>query len=338
MTPSILICDDSSLAREWLALSLPREWQATIYFASHGLEALTILKKQPIDWLLLDLNMPVMDGYQVLSALQKLALPVQVIVVSADTQPEACQRVMAGGAKAFFPKPVNVAAITTLLQTTLPQLARPDAVQARKAGESRLQLEPQLHDVCQEVVNVAMGQAGDLLARLLNVFVQQPIPKVSVLEVSELARLVSKQRERQTPVICQGFIGSGVAGEALLTLTHSGKQDIARLLKAQGELSRATELEFLMDLANMLVGALLKGIGRQVAMHFSQGYPMVLGQHLSVAELLQANASRWRKTLAVELRYGIAGFDISCDLLLLFTEDSLETLYTKLALLLDGAE
>lgn len=337
MTPAILICDDSTLARKQLARILPQEWQSTIFFADHGLDALTTLKKQHIDWLFLDLNMPVMDGYQVLTELQKLSLPVQVVVVSGDIQPEAYGRVMALGARAFFKKPLDPVELTTLLQTPAPLAAHTKRFDANTASVKALtQLTPEVRDVFQEVANVAMGQAGDLLARLLNVFVKLPIPNVNLIEVSELTMaLASIDPDSHTSAICQGFIGSGVAGEALLILTDSSFQDIARLLNYHGELNSAVELELLMDIANILIGAVLKGIAEQIDMNFSQGHPVVLGQHAPISELIKANSGRWRTTLTIELSYGIESFDINCDLLLLFTEDSLKTLQYKLAFLMD---
>lgn len=333
MTPAVLICDDSNLARKQLARILPQEWQASIFFAGHGADALVTLKQQQIDWLFLDLNMPVMDGYQVLSELQKLQLPVRVIVVSGDIQPEAFERVMAMGAMTFLKKPVSGPELAAFLQTALPQ--KPSEPRQHKIPEI-VQLDSELRDVFQEVANVAMGQAGDLLARLLNVFVKLPIPNVNLIEVSELTMaLASVDPNSKTSAVCQGFIGSGVAGEALLILTDSSFQDIARLLKYQGELNSAVELELLMDVSNILIGAVLKGIAEQVDMSFSQGHPVVLGQHAPITELIKANAKRWRNTLTIELSYGIESFDINCDLLLLFTEDSLKTLRYKLAFLMD---
>ena len=41
-------------------------------------------------------------------------------------------------------------------------------------------------DCYQELTNVAMGQAADRLARLLNAYVVLPIPKISVIENSDL--------------------------------------------------------------------------------------------------------------------------------------------------------
>lgn len=336
MTPAILICDDSNLARKQLARILPQEWQSNVVFAGHGAEALATLKRQTVDWLFLDLNMPVMDGYQVLAELQKLQLPVRIVIVSGDIQPEARERVMALGALTFLKKPVNATELSAFLQTKAAEKPVEPVEPRQPKVSDEVQLDAELRDILQEITNVAMGQAGDLLARLLDVFVKLPIPNVNVIEVSELTMaLASVEPESKTSAICQGFIGSGVAGEALLILTDSSFEDIARLMNYQGELNSAVELELLMDISNILIGAVLKGIAEQVDMSFSQGHPVVLGQHAPIAELISTNSKRWRTTLTIELSYGIESYNINCDLLLLFTEDSLKTLRYKLAFLMD---
>jgi len=339
MVAAVLICDDSNLARKQMARVLPAQWQQHLHFAGHGAEALDILKRHPIELLFLDLNMPVLDGYQVLAAIQKQGLPVRTIVVSGDIQPEARERVLAFGALDFIKKPVDVEKLQQVLQD-LPvnELRSTHTAQAqlRSAAFADVQLSAELRDVFQELTNVAMGQAGDLLARLLNVFVKLPIPNVNLIEVSELhMALASVEQKDSTSAVCQGFIGGGVAGEALLILNDSSFKEIARLMQFDGELNSQIELELLMDIANILIGAVLKGLAEQIDMSFSQGHPVVLGQHMPVAELIKANAKRWRKTLAIEISYGIEHYDISCDLLLLFTEDSLKTLNYKVEFLLE---
>ena len=52
-------------------------------------------------------------------------------------------------------------------------------------SDNELVLNEELRDVYQEVTNVAMGQAADSLARLLDVFVVLPIPNVNILEAGE---------------------------------------------------------------------------------------------------------------------------------------------------------
>jgi len=107
------------------------------------------------------------------------------------------------------------------------------------------------------------------------------------------------------------------------------------LMHYEQELDQNTELELLMDMANVLIGACLSGVSEQLDMNFSQGHPVVLGQHRKISELIASNSNRWRKTLAIEISYNIENYPIKCDLLLLFTEDSMQTLNNKISYLLD---
>jgi CheY-like chemotaxis protein len=343
MVAAVLICDDSNLARKQMARSLPADWQDKVSFAGHGQEAMELLKRQPIDLLFLDLNMPVLDGYGVLQEIQRQQIPVKVVVVSGDIQPEARQRVLDFGALDFIKKPVSAEKLAEVLQQFSAshsvqdsQKVQEHAFLANQKSSANFALDPELRDVFQELTNVAMGQAGDLLARLLKVFVKLPIPNVNVIEVSELHMAIASVEQKQTTsAVCQGFIGGGVSGEALLILNDSSFVDIARLLNYEGRLTTKVELELLMDIANILIGAVLKGLAEQIDMSFSQGHPVVLGQHAPVSEMIKANARRWKRTLAIEISYGIENYNINCDLLLLFTEDSIKTLNYKVEFLLE---
>lgn len=334
-TPTpVLICDDSNLARKQIARCLPSDWDVEVSFAENGQQAIEIISMGQVDVLFLDLNMPVLDGYGVLEAIQQRELPTLTIVVSGDIQPAAYARVMSLGALDFIRKPIDRDKLAEILDR---YGVKSDVKRAAlKAAKIEDTLDAELRDIFQELTNVAMGQAGDLLARLLNVFVNLPIPNVNVMEVSELhMALQSIEHSKATSGVCQGFIGSGVAGEALLILNDSSFKDIASLLNYQGDLSDDIQLELLMDIGNILIGAILKGLAEQLDMHFSQGHPVVLGQHANVSDLISSNVGNWKRTLTIEVSYGIENYDITCDLLLVFTEDSINTLKHKVNYLLE---
>jgi len=373
MSTKLLICDDSNMARKQLARSLPDEWDVDISFAKNGAEGVEAIKAGKGDVLLLDLNMPVMDGYEVLEAILKQDLPTLTIVVSGDIQPEAHKRVTSLGALDFIQKPVNKEKLTEVLsaygvftksdnqagstqevpitapanteavnvisERIVPEKIVPVDVPAEQATSNHradLFLSADIRDCYQEIANVAMGRAGDLLARLLNVFVELPIPNVNFIEVSELTMaLKDVESNESTSGVCQGFISAGIAGEALLILNDSSFKDVASLMNYQYESDQGTELELLMDLANVLIGACLKGVSEQLDIDFSQGHPVVLGQHRKISDLINNNANRWKRTLAIEISYSIENYPIKCDLLLLFTEQSMVTLNNKLSYLID---
>lgn len=370
MPTKLLICDDSNMARKQLARSLPDGWDVDVSFATNGVEGIEAIKAGKGDVLLLDLNMPEMDGYQVLEAILEQDLPTLTIVVSGDIQPEAHKRVTSLGALDFIKKPVNKEKLTEVLlsygvftkeEKSVDQPVAASDVDTQKPtvqvksnvavapplkvlavetsapiSSVELTLSAELRDCYQEVANVAMGRAGDLLARLLNVFVQLPIPNVNFIEVSELSMaLGAVEASESTSGICQGFISAGISGEALLIINDSSFKDVASLMNYQYDEDEGTELELLMDLANVLIGACLKGISEQLDIVFSQGHPVVLGQHRKISELIANNANKWKKTLAIEISYSIEDYPIKCDLLLLFTEQSMQALNNKLSYLLD---
>lgn len=382
MSTKLLICDDSNMARKQLARSLPDGWDVDVSFATNGVEGVAAIKEGKGDVLLLDLNMPEMDGYQVLEAILKQDLPTLTIVVSGDIQPEAHKRVTSLGALDFIQKPVNKEKLTEVLlaygvftkadQQSIVEadiaaesvevaeqspITEPKVEQSAKdnpsidkplspqtpqvetsdvSNEAPLTLSSDLRDCYQEVSNVAMGRAGDLLARLLNVFVELPIPNVNFIEVSELSMaLRDVESNESTSGICQGFISAGISGEALLILNDSSFKDVASLMNYQYAENEGTELELLMDLSNVLIGACLKGFSEQLDIDFSQGHPVVLGQHRKISELVANNANKWAKTLAIEISYSIENYPIKCDLLLLFTEHSMIALNNKLMYLIE---
>ncbi|MCW8106930.1 response regulator [Alteromonas ponticola] len=326
---SVLVCDDSLVARKQVAKCLPQDWEVAVHFAKHGGEAIEALQQGKGQLLLLDLNMPVKDGYQTLEAIQQLGLPTKVVVISGDIQPEAHQRVTKLGAIDFIQKPVKADKLRDVL-------VKHDILKNYEATEEESLLDPEVRDCYQEITNIAMGQAGDHLARIMNVFVRLPIPNVNLIEVSELHMMLTDiEQHEQVTAVCQGFLGPGIRGEALCILSDSSFEDVAKILNIKQEVDDQIQLELLMDAASLLIGTCLAGLAEQMDVNFSQGHPVVLGQHRLITDIVNMNSINWRRTLAIELSYGLEGYNVQCDLILLFTEDSMSTMNKKLSHLLE---
>ena len=116
MAVSVLVVDDSPIARKMLVRALPPDWDIEVTQASNGLEALAAYRAGKVDVMFLDLTMPDMDGYQVLETLRKEDLKCLVIVVSADVQEKAQERVRSLGAIAFIRKPVTADGLADVLK------------------------------------------------------------------------------------------------------------------------------------------------------------------------------------------------------------------------------
>jgi len=331
VTFRVLICDDSSFARKQMARALPAGMAGALSFATDGRDALEIVHRDKPDLMLLDLNMPVMDGYQVLAALQAEHSPVQVVVVSGDIQPEAQKRVKKLGAIGFIKKPTNPLELLPYLQ----QIGIDLGAEAQAPPmDAELDIPVDAMDSYQEMVNVAMGRAGALLAGVLGNFIQLSIPKVNMFEGGELHMTLTHVTARDTVhAVCQGFVARDLAGEAILIFNDASFEDLGKLLQRDGDIDEMAKTELLMDMANLLIGACLKGISDQLERPFSEGRPVILGRNARLDDMLAGRHSLWRPTLAVEIGYRVEHHNINCDLLLLFTQDSLPTLDRQLTAL-----
>lgn len=116
MTVSVLVVDDSPMARKMLLRSLPENWDIELTQLGSGAEAVAAIRTGKHQVMFLDLTMPEMDGYQVLETLRNEGLKCLVIVVSADIQPRAQERVLGLGAIAFIRKPVDAQKVETILK------------------------------------------------------------------------------------------------------------------------------------------------------------------------------------------------------------------------------
>ena len=328
----LLICDDSNMARKQLLRALPPEWAVSVTQAVNGREGVEAIRQGLGEVTLLDLTMPEMDGYQVLAAVKAQGLKSRIIVISGDVQDEAVRRVMELGALAFLKKPVSPdELLATLQRLDLLGTPAPQSIAQRPTSNTPVTF----NEAFRETVNVAMGRAAALMGRVLDVFVELPVPNVNELEVGELhMALADAHGNAQLTAICQGYIGSGIAGEALLLFHDCDIDDLGRLMRRESP-DDYSDAEMLLDLSSLLVGACLSGIAEQIDVAFSQSHPQRLGEHAPIDALIHINRMRWKKTLAVEISYALEGHDIRFDLLLLFTEDSVDLLRNKLAYVMD---
>jgi CheY-like chemotaxis protein len=116
MSLPLLIVDDSSFARKQVIRALPKEWEVEVSQAGNGEEAIALIEQGKGEVVLLDLTMPVMDGFAVLEEIRAKDLPAIVIVISGDIQPEAEARVMKLGAVAFIKKPLDPTVLSQVLR------------------------------------------------------------------------------------------------------------------------------------------------------------------------------------------------------------------------------
>lgn len=117
MLDTILVVDDSPLIHQMYRLVLWR-YKCQIVAAQNGQEALDILERQDdVQLVLLDINMPVMNGIQFLEKSAPLALTdrVPVIVVSTEGNEADTLRCLRLGARGYLTKPFSAAQLHDMI-------------------------------------------------------------------------------------------------------------------------------------------------------------------------------------------------------------------------------
>ena len=142
MSPAkILAVDDEAdfelLIRQRFRRQIRAE-EFSFLFAHHGEEALAVLAEEPdVELLLLDINMPVMDGLTLLAELRARQSDVRAIIVSAYGDMTNLRTAMNRGAFDFVTKPVDLNDLEITIRKTLDDSAKLRELERRRAASER---------------------------------------------------------------------------------------------------------------------------------------------------------------------------------------------------------
>ncbi len=108
----ILIVEDNAI-NKLVIEAITKKWKnAVISFADNGLECLEVLKNNSVDLILMDLHMPVMDGYESTIAIRNGEAGMQntnipIIAITADVMESTKQKVIEIGMNDYITKPID---------------------------------------------------------------------------------------------------------------------------------------------------------------------------------------------------------------------------------------
>ncbi|WP_113906168.1 response regulator [Aliidiomarina celeris] len=330
---NLLICDDSKVAQKNIARSLPQNWNVTIEFADNGQQALDRIQHGQVDLLFLDLTMPVMDGFEVLTQIRAQQLDVLVVVVSGDIQAESKNRVKQLGALGFVHKPIQGNELNELLsQYGLIQELVSNAPVRQLVNHQALQAS----DVLKEVCNIALGDAAKSLGAMLDTFIQLPIPIVRSMSYADVPNSFRFPARTHVNAVSEGFVGHQIAGEALLLLDNRTLNDLPSKLAhyLEHDFNNMRESVFL-DIASLLIASFLKRFASQLDLDFNISQPSIVALDKPIESLLNTH-SHHETVLVVDIDYSIPDYDLDCDLIVIFSQNSIPILTERAEYLLDA--
>jgi CheY-like chemotaxis protein len=116
----LMLAEDNEFSRDMLSRRLQRQGYEVIA-ATNGREAVTAARLDPPDVIVMDLDMPVLDGYAATRLLKSdpRTFRVPVIVLSAHAAPEDVAQALASGCQAFESKPIVLRRLLDCIEETM---------------------------------------------------------------------------------------------------------------------------------------------------------------------------------------------------------------------------
>ena len=120
MAKTILVVEDNELNLQ-LMVALLGHYGYEVLEARNGAQAVLIARRQPIDLILMDMQMPIMSGYEAVKMLrsEERIAGIKIIAVTSFALSEEKEKILATGVDGFIAKPIDTREFPRVIQQLL---------------------------------------------------------------------------------------------------------------------------------------------------------------------------------------------------------------------------
>lgn len=173
-----VLAAEDNMMNQLLLRYIFEQWQLPLTIVKNGLEAITELKQQNYQLILMDIQMPEMDGFETVYELRNtLKLNTPVVAMTAHTLPGEKEKCLEAGMNDYLPKPLIENELIAVLNKFLPQ---------KKSGEEKY--------INQQELNSLFDHNKDFVNNILTVFAEQFPKEVDALETAVKGQDYKKAR------------------------------------------------------------------------------------------------------------------------------------------------
>ena len=233
---SILIVDDNEMNRDLLLRRLGKSG-FQMASAENGKQALDMMRERSFDLVLLDIMMPVMDGYETLVAMQKdeVLRRVPVIMITALDDVDSAVRCIEIGAVDYVTKPFNPVLLRARVDANLERKRLSDQQEnyRQKIEDSNRDLSEEIREKVREI---SKSQLAAIFAMSKLAESRDPETGEHLERMREYCKLLSEQLSRMPkyrPIIDRGFVENIYAASPLMISARLALKTVCCLSQAR---------------------------------------------------------------------------------------------------------
>ncbi len=319
----ILLVDDSPVARMMLKSCLPKAKEFSLAEAENGREAIEKYFDFGPELTFMDLTMPEMDGYTAIERIRERDPEARIVVMSADVQKRAVERVRNLGVLDVLKKPPRAEVVFQTLSRIEAELAQTLVPTVFSDQEK---------DILQEIMNIAFGNAAADLSEIIDIYVELTAPKVRLIGAAEIPGHISERMrlgDDGTTLVVQNFWGN-FNGMGLLVLPENAGMGLIRVMQdLDGDEDRPLanqEREILMEVGNILIGACVGKICELLDTFVTYTPPRIVSEAGRGGRSFLDSLEEDRFAILLETVFRFESVDINGQLLLITSQDAIEWL------------
>ena len=282
---------------------------ARISMVDNGQAALFFLLQQEegeeVDIVLMDIQMPVMDGYEATRRLRDADYTGPIIALTASVGQDDRRRCIAAGCDAVAEKPIDRGVLFKLIH----QYIGPEKEnQPETVPQPVVELTELQRDMLGEFLNMGLGSGADALSTMTGDEVALSIPEVEFVTPAELRERFERLLGAELSIVRQLFTGS-FEGEAFLLFSSSTVLQFVRSCAPEAlplDLSAELERDVLSEVGNIVLNAFMSVFTDQLSMELEPHIPRV--QHIPARELMASKEGSEDSTVMLSaINFGVMG-------------------------------
>ncbi len=224
----VLVAEDNFINQKVIAMTLI-QLEATVLVVDNGEDAINALKSQEFDIILMDIQMPVMDGYKATAEIRSGHAPystIPIIAVSANALSDEKNKCLALGMNDYITKPMN---LPHLSETILKHVKNTPQV----AAKTRIDLADPSGELYQELVELFKASTPESMKIIMESYLSNDFEKI-LFEVHKLKSASLNLGFQQIGILCKDI-------EELIHLKFYGKL-LEKIIGLENEVKRLSAI------------------------------------------------------------------------------------------------